>query len=337
MRMPPVLYKAFFAKALALIAVAAMLTGAPRPAAAEDWPTRPITMIVAFPPGGSVDFLARSIAHHLTDVFGQPVIVENKSGAGGVIATNYVAKTAPDGYTILMTAIGPAVFRPIIDQSAGYDTDKDFTPIIMAGNSPNVLLASPKLGGNTVKELVAYADKNQHRLSIAHPGPGTMGHLCAVLFAREAHIDGSFIAYRGAPPIVTDLMGGQIDIGFPTFGPGSQSVKILAVTTEERVDFLPDVPTMKESGLQCRLLDLERDIRARQCAARDRQQAQCRDECLSAQAGDPPASSGRPGCQRPGRYTRAAARTRGARPCQVVDNNRRHEFRYRRITRVAVA
>jgi tripartite-type tricarboxylate transporter receptor subunit TctC len=245
MRVPPVLPKA---KIFVLLAIAAMLTGAPRPAAEEDWPTRPITMIVAFPPGGSVDFLARSIAHHLTDVFGQPVIVENKSGAGGVIATNYVAKAAPDGYTILMTAIGPAVFRPIIDQSAGYDTDKDFTPIIMAGDSPNVLLASPKLGVNTVKELVAYADKKQHRLSIAHPGPGTMGHLCAVLFAREAHIDGSFIAYRGASPLIIDLRGGQIDIGFPAFGPGSQSVKILAVTTEERVNFLPDVPTMKESG-----------------------------------------------------------------------------------------
>ncbi|MBI3704067.1 MAG: tripartite tricarboxylate transporter substrate binding protein [Rhizobiales bacterium] len=231
-----------------LIAVAFALGAAPQPAAAEDWPTRPITLVVSFPAGGSMDYLGRSIAQNLTEVFGQPVIVENRLGGGGAVATMAVARAPADGYTLLVTAIGPVVFRPIMEQAVGYDMDKEFTPVILAADSPNVLLASPKLGLNTVKDLLAYAKQKQNKLSIAHSGPGTMGHLCAVLFASEAHIDGSFIAYRGAPQMVTDLLGGQIDIGFPAFGPGSQSAKILAVTTAERVDFLPDVPTMKESG-----------------------------------------------------------------------------------------
>jgi len=248
MRMPTVTLKMPFGKVLILIAVAAMLGAAPRPAAAEEWPTRPITLVVSFAPGAIMDYLGRAIAHDLTTALGQPVIVENKVGGGGSVPALAVAKSASDGYTLLMTAIGPAVFRPIMDKSVGYDIDKDFTPVILAGDSPNVLLANPKLGLNTVKDLLAYAKLKQGKLSIAHSGPGTMGQLCSVLFANEAHIDGSFIAYRGAAPMITDLLGGQIDIGFPAFGPGSQSVKILAVTTEERVDFLPDVPTMKESG-----------------------------------------------------------------------------------------
>lgn len=248
MRAWPVMPRLSFGQMVMLVAVAAMLGAALRPAAAEDWPTRPITLVVPFPAGGSMDFIGRSIGQHLTDVLGQPVIVENRVGAGGVIATNYVAKAPPDGYTILISAIGPAVFRPIIDRLAGYDMDKDFVPVIMVADSPNVLLASPKLGLNTVKDLLAYAKQKQNKLSIAHSGPGTMGHLCAVLFASLAHVDGSFIAYRGAPPMLTDLLGGQIDIGFPAFGPGSHAAKILAVTTAERVDFLPGIPTMKESG-----------------------------------------------------------------------------------------
>ena len=248
MRAWPVMPRLSFCQMVILVAVAALLGAALRPAAAEDWPTRPITLVVSFPAGGSMDFIGRSIAHNLTELLGQPVIVENRLGGGGAVATMAVARAAPDGYTLLMTAIGPAVFRPVMDPAVGYDMDKDFTPVIMAGDSPNVLLASPKLGLSTVKDLLAYAKQKQNKLSIAHSGPGTMGHLCAVLFASLAHVDGSFIAYRGAPPMVTDLLGGQIDIGFPAFGPGSQSAKILAVTTAERVDFLPGVPTMKESG-----------------------------------------------------------------------------------------
>ena len=249
MRASPVLHKTFFAKALALIAAVTMLTGAPRPAAAADWPTRPITLVVSFAPGAIMDFVGRAIAHDLTIALGQPVIVENKAGGGGSVAAVAVAKAAPGGYTLLLSAIGPVVIRPLMDKSVGYDIDKDLTPIILAGDSPNVLLANPKLGLNTVKDLLAYATTKNDKLSIGQPGTGTMGHLCAVLFASEAHVDGTLIAYRGAAPIVTDLLGGQIDVGVVAFGPGTQSVKVLAVTTDERVEFLPDVPTMKESGI----------------------------------------------------------------------------------------
>jgi tripartite-type tricarboxylate transporter receptor subunit TctC len=248
MRVPSVLSKPL-AKAFILIAVAAMLCGTPRPAAAEDWPKRPIMLVVSFAPGAIMDFVGRAIAHDLTIALGQPVIVENKAGSGGSVAAVAVAKAAHDGYTLLLTAIGPAVIRPLMDKSVGYDIDKDLTPIILSGDSPNVLLANPKLGLNTVKDLLAYATTKNGKLSIGQPGTGTMGHLCAVLFASEAHVDGTLVAYRGAAPIVTDLLGGQIDVGVVAFGPGTQSVKVLAVTTDERVDFLPDVPTMKESGI----------------------------------------------------------------------------------------
>jgi len=329
MRVLPVLAKLSIGKAFIVVAAAAMLAAAARPAA-EDWPTRPITLVVSFAPGAIMDYLGRAIAHDLTTALGQPVVVENKVGGGGSVPAVAIAKAAPDGYTLLMTAIGPAVFRPIMDKSVGYDIDKDFTPIILAGDSPNVLLANPKLGLNTVKDLLAYAKTRNGKLSIAHSGPGTMGHLCSVLFASQAHINGSFIAYRGAAPMITDLLGGQIDIGFPAFGPGSQSVKILAVTTEERVDFLPDVPTMKESGFDSSRLDLERDLRARQCAARDRHQAQHRDQCLSAKAGDAAAvQQGWAAC--PGWHAGAPERNGGAGPRQVVADYRAPQCRSREV------
>ena len=249
MRAPFVLFKIRLCKAFALIVLAAMLAAAPRPAAAEDWPTRPITIVLSFGGGGMMDFATRSIAQELTTVLGQPVVVETKPGGGGVVGAISVAKAAPDGYTLLVSAVGPMVFRPLMEKSIGFDTEKDFTPIILVGDTPNVMLANPKLGLSTVKDLVAYADKNQHRLTIGHPGVGTMGHLCGVLFASRTHIDGTFIAYRGASAIITDLMGGQIDIGTPSYGPGADAVKILALTGEERLESLPDVPTLKESGV----------------------------------------------------------------------------------------
>jgi tripartite-type tricarboxylate transporter receptor subunit TctC len=238
-----------FCRALVLIALAATLASAPRQAAAEDWPTRPITIVLSFGGGGMMDFATRTIAHELTTTLGQPVVVETKPGGGGVVGAISVAKAPPDGYTLLVSAVGPMVFRPLMHKLIGFDTDKDFTPIILVGDTPNVMLANPKLGLNTVKDLMAYADKKQHRLTIGHPGVGTMGHLCGVLFAAKAHIDGTFVAYRGASAIITDLMGGQIDIGTPSYGPGSDVVKILAVTGEERLESLPDVPTLKESGV----------------------------------------------------------------------------------------
>jgi tripartite-type tricarboxylate transporter receptor subunit TctC len=226
----------------------ANLAGGPRPAAAEDWPTRPVTLVMAFASGAMIDFVGRVLANDLSAAIGQPVVVETKAGGGGVVAGLSVAKAPADGYTLLMTAVGPAVLRPLIDKSVGYDTDTDFTPIILIGESPNVLLANPKLGVNTVKEFLAYAKQKDNKISIGHSGPGTMGHLCSVVFASLAGLDASSISYRGTAPMMTDLLGGQIDAGFPAYNPATQTAKILAVTTEERVDFLSGVPTMQESG-----------------------------------------------------------------------------------------
>lgn len=249
MRACAVQRRSYFAKVLTAAAVAAMLTVAPQPIAAQDWPARPLTIVVAFPAGGSLDFVARALANDLKDVLGQPIIVKNEAGSGGALAPASVAKAAPDGYTLLVSAIGPMVFRPLMDKTTSYDSDKDFTPIIQAADGPNVILASPKRGFNTIKDLLAYAGKQQNKISIAHSGPGTMGHLCALLFAKETQVDGNLIAYRGAPPMILDLLGGQVDIGVPSYGPGSDTVKILAVTSGERVKFLPEVPTLKESGI----------------------------------------------------------------------------------------
>lgn len=237
-----------FANSFVLIAVAAILFGAPRPASAADWPARPVTLVMAFAPGTLFDTIGRSLANALSAAIGQPVVTEVKAGAGGVVANAYVAKMPADGYTLLMTAVGPVVMRPLIDKSVGY-ADSDFTPIILIGESPNVLIANPKLGINTVKDLQAYAKTKDNKIAIGHAGPGTMGHLCSVVFAAKAGIDGNFIAYRGTAPMMTDLLGGQIETGFPAYNPAVQSAKILAVTSEQRADFLPDVPTMKENGI----------------------------------------------------------------------------------------
>jgi tripartite-type tricarboxylate transporter receptor subunit TctC len=237
-----------FARAFALLAVAAMLAGAPRLAAAADWPTRPVTLAIAFAPGSTIDFVGRLVAENLSSVIGQPVVVETRSGGGGVVATLSIAKAVPDGYTLLLNGVGPAALRPLIDKSIGYDIKADFTPIILLGETPNVLVANPKLGVKTVKDLVAYAKSKGGKISIGHSGPGTMGHLATVLFGSESGLDVSSVSYRGTAPMMIDLLGGSIDAGFPAYNPATRQATVLAVTSAVRAEFLPDVPTMTESG-----------------------------------------------------------------------------------------
>ena len=182
-------------------------------AVAQPWPSRPITLLVAFPPGSISDYVARVIAHDLSSALGQTVIVENKPGGGGAIATLTVARAPTDGYDLLMTAIGPAVLRPLIDSKLQYDTVADFTPIILIGETPNVFVSGPTSRFGNVQDIVTYASQNPGKLTIGHPGPGTMGHLAALLFATEAHISANFISYQGSASIVSDLVGGHIDVG----------------------------------------------------------------------------------------------------------------------------
>jgi tripartite-type tricarboxylate transporter receptor subunit TctC len=233
-------------RAIAVLAPSVLWLAA---AVAQPWPSRPITLLVAFPPGSISDYVARVIAHDLSSTLGQTVIVENKPGGGGAIATVAVAKAPADGYDLLMTAIGPAVLRPLIDSKLQYDTVADFTPIILIGDTPNVFVTSPTSRFGNVRDIVAYASQNPGKLTIGHPGPGTMGHLAALLFATEAHISANFISYQGSASIVSDLVGGHIDVGSIAYGGSASAARLLAVTTDERPSFLPDIPTMRESNL----------------------------------------------------------------------------------------
>jgi tripartite-type tricarboxylate transporter receptor subunit TctC len=232
---------------IAVITVLALLSGLAA-AAAQTWPSRTITLVAAFPPNTTTDYAARTIAQELTKALGNPVIVETKSGGGGVLASVSVAKAPADGYTLLMTTIGPAVLRPLLEQGLAYDPVADFTPVALVGDAPNVIVAGTESRFRSIGDIVTYAKQNPGKLTIGHPGIGTMGHLVALLFCAEAGIDANLISYQGAPAILTDIAGGHIDIGALAYGVGASAVKTLAVTTGERVDFLPDVPTMGEAN-----------------------------------------------------------------------------------------
>jgi tripartite-type tricarboxylate transporter receptor subunit TctC len=230
---------------IAILSILALLSWLAA-AAAQTWPSRTITLVAAFPPNTTTDYAARTIAQELTKALGNPVIVETKSGGGGVLASVSVAKAPADGYTLLMTTIGPAVLRPLLEQGLAYDPVGDFTPIALVGDAPNVIVAGTQSRFRSIGDIVAYAKQNPGKLTIGHPGIGTMGHLVALLFCAEAGIDANLISYQGAPAILTDIAGGHIDIGALAYGVGANAVTTLAVTTKERVDFLPDVPTMGE-------------------------------------------------------------------------------------------
>lgn len=232
-----------------LLAVAIVAALATQVASGQSWPTRPITLEVAFPPSTTTDYAARAVAQELSKALGQPVVVENRTGGGGAIASVSVAKAPADGYTLLVTTIGPAVLRPLIDRKVGYDAVADFTPIALLGEAPNIMVAAPQRGFKNVQDVIAYAKQNPGKLTIGHPGVGTMGHLVALLFASEAGIQANFISYTGSPPIVSDLLGGHIDVGSMAYGAAVGAVKMLAVTSDEPVSFLPGVATMKDAGL----------------------------------------------------------------------------------------
>jgi tripartite-type tricarboxylate transporter receptor subunit TctC len=231
----------------AWLLAAAVLT-APSLCAAQDWPTRPVTIVVPFAPGGLSDVVARQIARDLSEKFGQQFVVENRQGGGGGIASASVAKEAPDGYTLLMTAIGPHVLNKMPYKSIPYDPDKDFTPIIMVGDAPQVLIVSPNLPVNSVAELVDYSKKNPGKLTAGHVGPGTMGHLATLLFMAKTGVTGVLVGYRGGAPLIPDLIGGRLDFALPALSPQTLSSKSLAVASDHRVDSMPGVPTMREAG-----------------------------------------------------------------------------------------
>lgn len=225
-------------------------------AQAADYPTRPVTLVVPFTPGGSNDAYARAVAQKLGEHWKQPVVVENRPGAGGNIGTRQVAKAAPDGYTLLVVA-NNFVTNPYLypDGRAGYDPVKEFVPVSQLGRVPFVLVVNPSVPAKTTQELIALAQSQPNKLAYGSAGIGTPHHLTAELFKSMANIEMVHVPYKGAAPVVSDLLGGQIQVLFgvansvlPHIKAGT--LRALAVASDQPIAYLPNVPTVASAGLK---------------------------------------------------------------------------------------
>ena len=220
--------------------------------AAEGYPTRPIRMIVGFAPGGGTDLTARPVAQKLSELLGQQVIVENRPGAAGNIATEQVARAAPDGYTILMGTIAALAINPSLYGNLKFDPETDFAPVIQVVDATNVLALHPSVAVNSVAELTALA--RQKSLSAGSSGIGATGHLAIELYNLMTGVKLVHVPYKGGGPAMTDLVGGQVHLIFATLASDIPQIKAgrikgIAVTTARRAALLPDVPTLSEAGL----------------------------------------------------------------------------------------
>jgi len=223
-------------------------------AQAQGYPVRPVNLVVPFPAGGTTDVLARALGQELAKSLGQPVVVENKPGAGSTLGADYVAKAAPDGYTLLMGAVHHTIASSVY-KSLHYDFQKDFAPVTTVALVPNVLVVNPKLPAQNVQALLKLAQGQPGKLTYGSNGMGTGQHLIGAQFEKEGHVQLLHVPYKGSGPLTTDLLGGQIDMSFDTVTPvlahiQSGKLRALAVTTSQRSAALPDVPTMEEAGLK---------------------------------------------------------------------------------------
>ncbi len=237
---------------VALVAFAGA-AGAQGPVAKNQWPTKPIRMIVPFPPGSSPDLVARMLTDRLGAALGQPVVVENRPGAGGMVGTGAVAKAAPDGYTIGLSIPGPLAVNTVLMQKMEYDPFKELAPITVVAASPNVLVVDPKLNAGNVREFVAAAKAQPGKLNYGSVGNGSASHLTMELLKQLTGIDVVHVPYPGSPQVNTAILNGQIAGGFvvpATAMPLVQAgrLKVLGATTTTRSVVLPDVPTVAEQG-----------------------------------------------------------------------------------------
>jgi tripartite-type tricarboxylate transporter receptor subunit TctC len=221
---------------------------------ADVYPSKPIRFVVAFPPGGGTDIIARSIAQKLSERLSQQVVVDNRPGAGGNIGTDIVAKSAPDGYTMLMGSAGPLAINSSLFASMPFDPQRDLAPVTLAASTPNVLVVNPSLKVTTVTELIALAKANPGRINFASSGFGTPAHLAGELFNSMAGVKLVHVPYKGASPALADLLGGQVQLMFSTMPPALPHVKdgklrALAVTSLKRSPAAPELPTMDEAAL----------------------------------------------------------------------------------------
>ena len=240
-------------RGLACAFAALVATSAAAAVAETAYPTKPIRILVPFPAGGSTDLLARGIGERLTSAWGQPVVADNRLGADGVVASDIVAKSVPDGYTLLMVAIGHAANASLYP-NLPYDTLRDFTGVVLAADVPMVLVTRPQLKVNTVSELIALAREKPGQLNCASGGVGASHHLAAELFRIMAKVQFQHIQYKGAAPALMDVVGSRVDMMFAPMMVSmphvkSGRLKALGVTSPKRVSIAPDLPTIAESGV----------------------------------------------------------------------------------------
>jgi tripartite-type tricarboxylate transporter receptor subunit TctC len=224
-------------------------------AQAADYPDKPITVIVPFPPGGSSDVTARLVSKKLAERVGQSVVIDNKGGANGSIGATALKQAKPDGYTILVGSIGVFAINPALFKDLRYDPMQDFDLLSVAVRTPNVLVASPNFPANTVAELVEYLKKNPNKVTFASSGTGSSDHLTAALFLQKTDTTGTHVPYKGGGPAINDLIAGHANVSFQNLGAiaphvKSGKLKALGVTSSQRNPTLPDVPTMAEGGVK---------------------------------------------------------------------------------------
>jgi len=240
--------------AVAATCLAGLLAAAP--AAANEWPKqKPITIIVPFAPGGSSDITARSVTQGLSERLGQTVVADNKPGANSSIGAQALARSNPDGYTMMVGSIGTFAINEALFKNLSYNPTKDFRFLTQAVRNPNVLVTSPSFPANTVEELLEYAKKNPNAISYANSGTGSSDQLSAILFRQQTGTTGMDVPYRGGGAAIIDLLGDQVNVSFQNLGAVQTHVlggklKALAVTGAERVPELPNVPTLKELGFE---------------------------------------------------------------------------------------
>lgn len=223
------------------------------PARAQAWPTRPIKLVVPFPPGSSPDIIGRLIAEPLAQRLGQPIVVDNKPGAGGNLGTALVAKAEPDGYTLLFTIQGPLVTAPLLSKALSYDPARDLAPVTLVATSPNLLVVDPKLGVSSLADFIRIAKERRGQLNYGSVGNGSASHLAMELFKTRAGIDMVHVPYQGFPQVVNAILAGQVQAAFMVPGIAMGNVRAgkltaLGVTTLGRAASLPEFPTLVEQG-----------------------------------------------------------------------------------------
>lgn len=224
-------------------------------AQAQTWPAKPVTLVVPFPPGGSTDLIARTLAPKLQERLGGTFVVDNRAGAGGTVGAAAVKRAAPDGYTILVSSLGPFVIGPHLIKNPGYDPLKDFDYLTVAVQAPNVLAVPAAAPHKSLADVIAFHKANPGKMTFASAGNGTSDHLTAELFWQQTGTQGVHVPYKGGAPALNDLLGGQVDASFMNVNTALPQIRAgklraLAITSSQRSPLLPEVPTMEELGIK---------------------------------------------------------------------------------------